>query len=67
VGLSLFSAPPIHAQESPAFEKIRDASHGNFALHISCDSEPADPDSIVPNLIVAAELVSLPSKSAGFK
>jgi len=54
---------PIHAQESPAFEKIRDASpDGKFALRISCSSEPENPDDIDSNLITAVDLVSLPSK-----
>jgi hypothetical protein len=62
VGL-LFVSPPIHARESPAFEKIRDVPpDGEFAVHLPCSSEPADPDNINPNLIKAAELVSLPSK-----
>jgi hypothetical protein len=63
VGLLLVPTHPIYSQESPAFEKIRDVSpDGKFALRISCSREPADPDSIDPNLITAAELVSLPSK-----
>jgi hypothetical protein len=54
---------PIYAQESPAFEKIRDASpDGKFALRISCSSEPENPDDIDSNLITAVDLVSLPSK-----
>jgi hypothetical protein len=61
--LLFVSTPPIHARESPAFEKIQDVfPDGKFALRISCSSEPADPDKIDPNLITAAELVSLPSK-----
>jgi hypothetical protein len=61
--LLFVSTPPIHAQESPAFEKIQDVSpDGKFAVRISCGSTPADPDNIDPNLITAAELVSLPSK-----
>jgi hypothetical protein len=61
--LLFVSMPPIHAQESPAFEKIWDvSSDGKFAVRISCSSEPADPDNIDPNRITAAELVSMPSK-----
>jgi hypothetical protein len=63
VGLLFVSTQPIHAQESPAFEKIRDVSpDGKFALRISCSSEPEDPDNIDSSLITAADLVSLPSK-----
>jgi hypothetical protein len=47
VGWLLISTHPVHAQESPAFEKIRDVSpDGKFALRISCSGEPADPDNI---------------------
>jgi hypothetical protein len=54
---------PIYAQESAAFEKIRDASpDGKFALRISCSSKPENPDDIDSNLITAVDLVSLPSK-----
>jgi hypothetical protein len=63
VGLLLVSTQPIHAQESAAFEKIRDVSpDGKFALRISRSSEPEDPDDIAPSLITAVDLVSLPSK-----
>ncbi len=63
MGLLLLSTQPIYAQESPAFEKIRDVSpDGKFALRISCSSEPGDPDNIDFNLITAVDLVSLPSK-----
>jgi hypothetical protein len=63
VGLLLFSAPPIYAQESPAFEKIRDLSpDGKFGLRISCSSKPDDPDNIDSSLVTAVDLVSLPSK-----
>jgi hypothetical protein len=63
VGLLFVSTPRFYAQESPAIEKIQDiSSDRKFALRISCGSEPADPDSILSTLIVAAELVSLPSK-----
>ncbi|HEY5766443.1 MAG TPA: hypothetical protein VIS53_01280 [Candidatus Udaeobacter sp.] len=63
MGLLFVSTQPIHAQESPAFEKIRDVSpDGKFALRISCSSEPEDPDNIDSSLITAADLVSLPSK-----
>jgi hypothetical protein len=66
--LLFFSTPSIHAHESPAFEKIQDVSPDRrFAVRISCSSTPADPDNIDPNLITAAELVSLPSKTAGCK
>jgi hypothetical protein len=68
VGLLFVSTQSIYARESPAFEKIRDISPDRkFGVRISCSSEPADPDSIDPHLITAVELVSLPSKSAGFK
>jgi hypothetical protein len=61
--LLFVSTPPIHAQESPGFEKIQDVSPDvKFTLRISCSSEPADPDNIDLNLITAAERVSLPSK-----
>ena len=64
MGWLLISTPPIYAQESPAFEKIRDVSpDGKFAVRISCSSEPEDPDKIDPDLITAVELVSLPSKN----
>jgi hypothetical protein len=47
VGWLLISTPPIFAQESPVFEKIRDLSpDGKFALRISCIGERADPDNI---------------------
>jgi hypothetical protein len=63
VGLLFASTQPIYAQESPAFEKIRDVSpDGKFALRISCSSEPEDPGNIERELITAVELVSLPSK-----
>ena len=53
----------IHAQESPAFEKIRDVSpDGKFGLRISCSSEPEDPDNIDSTLVTSVDLVSLPSK-----
>ena len=54
---------PIYAQESPAFEKIRDVSpDGKFGLRISCSSEPEDPDNIDSTLVTSVDLVSLPSK-----
>jgi hypothetical protein len=63
VGLLLVSTRPIYAQESQAFEKIRDVSpDGKFAVRISCSREPEDPDNIERDLITAVELVSLPSK-----
>ena len=63
MGLLFVWTQPIHAQESPAFEKIRDVSpDGKFALRISCSSEPEDPDNIDSSLITAIDLVSLPSK-----
>lgn len=63
MGLLFVSMQPIHAQESPAFEKIRDVSpDGKFAVRIACSSEPEDPKDIDPNLITAVQLVSLPSK-----
>jgi hypothetical protein len=68
LGLSLVSAPPIYAQESPPFEKIQDVSpDGEFAVRISCSNEPADPDDIGPSLITAAELASRPSKIGGLQ
>jgi uncharacterized protein YecT (DUF1311 family) len=53
-------------ENSPAkFEKIRDISpDGNFAMRISCSSEPEDPNNIDSSLITAVQLVSLPSKKA---
>jgi len=63
VGLLLVSTHPIYAEDSPAFEKIRDFSpDAKFAVRISCSSEPADSKSIDPDLIAAFELISLPSK-----
>ena len=63
MGWLLISTAPIFAQESPAFEKIRDVSpDGKFALRISCSSEPEDPDNIDSSLVNAVDLVSLPSK-----
>jgi hypothetical protein len=63
VGLLLVWTQPIHAQESSAFEKIRDVSpDGKFAVRVSCSSEPEDPHDIDSNLITAVDLVSLPSK-----
>jgi len=62
VGLLLISAL-IHAQESPAFEKIQDVSSDRkFTVRISFSCTPADLRHIDPNLITAAELVSMPSK-----
>jgi hypothetical protein len=53
----------INAQESAKFEKIGDISPDQkFAVRISCNSEPEDPNEIDPNLITAVELVLLPSK-----
>ena len=61
MGLLLVSTLPIYAQESPAFEEIRDVSpDGKFDLHISCSSEPEDPDNIDSSLITTADLVSFP-------
>jgi len=52
VGLLFVSTQSIYAQESPAFEKIRDVSpDGKFALRIFCSTEPDDPDHIDSNLI----------------
>jgi hypothetical protein len=49
-GILFVSTQPIHAEESPAFEKIRDVSPGgHFALRISCCCEPEDHDNIDPN------------------
>jgi hypothetical protein len=65
VGLLFVWTPPIHAEESPAFEKIRNVSpDGKFAVRVSCSSEAEDPDDIDSNLITAVDLVSLPSKNA---
>jgi hypothetical protein len=64
VGLLFVWTQPVYAQESPAFEKIRDTSpDAKFALRISCSSEPENPDDIDSNLITAVDLVSLPSKT----
>jgi hypothetical protein len=47
VGLLFVSTQPIYAQESPAFEKIRDVSPDlKFAARLSCSSETEDSDSI---------------------
>lgn len=63
MGLLFVWTQPIHAQESPAFEKIRDVSpDGKFGVRVSCSSEPEDPNDIDSNLITAVDLVSLPSK-----
>jgi hypothetical protein len=63
VGLLFVWTQSIYAEESPAFEKIRDvSSDGNFALRVSCSSEPEDPNDIDSSLITAADLVSVPSK-----
>ena len=63
MGLLLVWTQPIHAQESSAFEKIRDVSpDGKFAVRVSCSSEPEDPNDIDSNLITAVDRVSLPSK-----
>jgi len=61
--LLFVSTPPIHAQESPASEKIQGVSPDRkFALRIAFSSTPADLRNIDPNLIAPAELVSMPSK-----
>lgn len=64
LGLLLVSPQPIFAEESPAFEKIRDVSPaGKFGVRISCSAEPEDPDKYIdPSLITRVDLVSLPSK-----
>ena len=63
MALLLVSTQSIYAQESPAFEKIRDTSpDGKFAVRVSCSSEPEDPNNIDSSLITAIELVSLPTK-----
>jgi hypothetical protein len=68
VGLLLVSTPLVYPRESAAFEKTRDGSAGErFAMRISCIGEPATPDDIDPDLITAAELVSLPSKTGRFQ
>jgi hypothetical protein len=68
VGWLLISTQLIYAQESPAFEKVIDVSPGGkFALRISCSSQPADSNKIDPDLITAADLVSLPSKNSVIK
>jgi hypothetical protein len=52
--LLVVSPPPIHAQESPASEKIQDVSSDRkFAVRISFSSMPADPGNIDLNLITA--------------
>src|SRR5207244_2866605 len=44
-------------------KKFRDVSPaGNFAVRVSCSSEPEDTNNIDSGLITAVELVSLPSK-----
>ena len=59
----LLLAIPGHAQETPKFEKIRDASPDKkFAARITCSSEPDDPENIDSNLITAIDIVSLPAK-----
>jgi hypothetical protein len=61
--LLVVSTPPIPAQESPAFEKIEVVSSDRkFAVRISFSSTQADLRNVDPNLITAAELVSIPSK-----
>jgi hypothetical protein len=43
LGLLLVSTQPMYAQESPAFEKVRDVSpDGKFALRISCSSKTGE-------------------------
>jgi hypothetical protein len=54
VGLLLVSTEQNYAQESPAFEKIRDVSpDGKFAVRISCSSDPEDPEHIERDVITA--------------
>jgi len=66
--LLVVSTPPIHALELPASEKIQGVSPDRkLALRISFSSTPADLRNIDPNLIAPVELVSMPSKSTGFK
>jgi hypothetical protein len=68
VGLLIVSTPLVYAQESAAFEKIRDVfSNGKFTRRILCNSEPADPNNINPDLITGTGLVSLPSKTGRFQ
>jgi uncharacterized protein YecT (DUF1311 family) len=48
-----------------AAEVLRDESPDrHFAMRISCESEPEDPDKIDSNLITGIDLVLLPSKKA---
>jgi hypothetical protein len=66
--LLFFSTQPIYAGECLAFEKVCDGfPDRTIALRILCSNEPATPDNIDPNLITAAELVSLPSKISKFQ
>jgi hypothetical protein len=68
VGLVFVSTRLIHAQEPPAFEKIRDVSpDGKFALRSSCNGEPVGAGHSNSILITAAELVSLPSITRGLQ
>ena len=65
--LKNYISPKIE-HSTAKFEKIGDNSpDGNFALRISCSSEPQGPNNIDPDLITAAELVSLPSKNSVIK
>jgi hypothetical protein len=64
VGLLVVTTQSIYAQESPAFEKIRDVSpDGKFAVRISCSREPDDPNNIDSVLVIGVELITLPSKT----
>ena len=59
LALALSSIAP--AEESPGWQKIQNTSPDKkYALRISCDSEPADPENISD--ITALDLISLPDK-----
>lgn len=60
----LIVAGASFAEEPARVEKIRDISPDHkFAMRIWCSSEPEDPANIDSSLIIAVELVSLPSKT----
>jgi len=64
VGLLLVSTQSFCGQKSLGFEKIRDYSpDGKFPLRSSCSGEAVDPGDSNSDLITAADLVSLPSKT----
>jgi hypothetical protein len=58
---------PNYARESPAFEKLRDVSPNRIvALDVLRSGEPA-PHNIDSDVIAAADLVSVPSKTSNFQ